>query len=552
MEVAVAEAPQSTSAPAQALTIAVCCLIFVVTASLRFLATVSFSNDEYISLAGARQILFGEWPTRDFLDVGQPLAFAAAAAAQRIVGQNLFAEAVFTSGAFALAAVLTVVAVRRLSGSLIAGVVAALIEVAFFPRGYAYPKMLLYAAAPLVMWWYQRHPSWARMACLAAFVQIAFLFRHDHGLYIGIAATVAVVIGRGLQWEKSDVLLRLGKFALLLLLMAVPYLMYVEANEGLGHYASQELESRAAELETNQLTVPPFGSGVTLEKNCEAFLFFLFYLLPVVAAVVLVVSIRNGGSRVLVAQIAAIIVLAVIVDRGFLRDELWTRLVDAFVPAALLFGWLWGQTGRVLSTGRRWSFRALALVVGCLSAIAATQIGRTAEQLNRAGLYGGLRRLPERFAERSEQLHDPYNEHQMPSRAALALIPFFKYVDRCTYPEQRLLLPGMIPELAVHAARPFAGGRLQILARFNDGPEDRRQIQARLDKQNVPFVLVTPNDREAVWAAYPELAAFVRDNYRPLDAFTGPDDSQPAVYVFVSRTLQPRSVDAATGWPCFR
>jgi hypothetical protein len=523
MEVAVAEAPRSTSAPVQALTIAVCCLVFAVTASLRFLATVSFSNDEYISLAGARQILFGEWPTRDFLDAGQPLALAAAAAAQRIVGQNLFAEAVFTSGAFA-----------------------------FFPRGYAYPKTLLYAATPLVIWWYQRRPSWARMACLAAFVQIAFLFRHDHGLFIGTAAIVAVGINGGVQWEMRDVVVRLGKFVLLLLLMAAPYLVYVEANEGIGPYVSQELEFRAGELETNHLTVPPFGSGVTLEKNCEAFLFFLFYLLPVVATIVLVAGIRNGSSRALVAQIAAIIVLAVIVDRGFLRDELWTRLVDAFVPAALLFGWLWGQTGRVLSTGRRWSFRALALVVGCLSAIAATQIGRTAEQLNRAGLYGGLRRLPERFAERSEQLHDPYNEHQMPSRAALALIPFFKYVDRCTFPEQRLLLPGMIPELAVHAARPFAGGRLQILARFNDGPEDRREIQARLDKQSVPFVLVTPNDRETVWAAYPELAAFVRDNYRPLDAFKGPDDSQPAVYVFVSRTLQPRSVDASTGWPCFR
>ena len=84
------------------------------------------------------------------------------------------------------------------------------------------------------------------------------------------------------------------------------------------------------------------------------------------------------------------------------------------------------------------------------------------------------------------------------------------------------------------------------------GPDERRELQERLERQTVPFALVTPNDKEAVWTAYPELAALVRDEYRPLVAYTSGDAQEPAVEVFLSRTVEPRGVDPATGWPCFR
>jgi hypothetical protein len=126
---------------------------------------------------------------------------------QLVFGRNLFAEAMLTSLAFGLAAALTVMAARWISGSLLIGVIAALVEVAMFPRGYSYPKMLLYAAAPLVIWWYVKRPSWGRMSALALFAQVAFLFRHDHGLFIGIGAAVAVALaGDGIR--STRVILR--------------------------------------------------------------------------------------------------------------------------------------------------------------------------------------------------------------------------------------------------------------------------------------------------------------------------------------------------------
>ena len=62
--------------------------------------------------------------------------------------------------------------------------------------------------------------------------------------------------------------------------------------------------------------------------------------------------------------------------------------------------------------------------------------------------------------------------------------------------------------------------------------------------QTVPFVFVTPNDKGMVWSAYPELASFVEDRYRPLVTYTSGDGGE-IVEVFVSRTLRPRGSDAA-------
>ena len=75
-----------------------------IVASLRFLGLVGFSNDQYVSLTGAQQILFGDLPTRDFLDPGLALMYVASAGAQLVFGRNLFAEAMLVSGAFGLAA----------------------------------------------------------------------------------------------------------------------------------------------------------------------------------------------------------------------------------------------------------------------------------------------------------------------------------------------------------------------------------------------------------------------------------------------------------------
>jgi hypothetical protein len=545
----IADVPLRRDVGALAGTIVACTLVFGLTACLRFLALVGFTNDQYTTLAAAQQMLFGEWPTRDFLDFGAPLAYATSAAAQLVLGRNLFAEAVLTAAAFALAATLTVVAARRLSGSVTVAIVAALVEVAIFPRGYAYPKVLLYAAAPLLIWWYQGAPSsLVRMAVLAVFVQMAFLFRHDHGLFIGAGAVAAAALGDGCPEWRRGARKRAAMFSLLTLAAALPYIVYVSINGGVLRYLARSIGYSAAEAADNDLIVPSFGLTLGVHRNSEAFLFYLFYLLPVIAVVVLWIT-RERRERAF-AQVLPLVVIAFLADRGFLRDYLETRLADAIVMPVLLFAWLRAETARIAAPHRRATARVIATVTALVSVFAVTTVGDTVEQLNRASLFGGLRRMPERFVDRSEELHERFNIRQMPAGPVPALEAFFDYVDRCTTRDQRLLLPGFIPEVAVYAQRPFAGGRSTILPGYIDTADDQRRLVARVATQTVPFVVVTGKFKDPVWRAYPELAAYVDRHYRRLVAY-GPDGDRK-VEVYVNHTLHSISIDAATGWPCFR
>src|SRR5882762_5199112 len=139
-------------------------------------------------------MLFGEWPTRDWIDPGLPLMFAASALAQKIFGPTLFAEGMLITVTFGLAAAFTAAAVRQLTGSMTLAILAALFEVAIFPRTYSYPKILAYA---FEFWLYGRYlaaPDSTRLCAMAAGVAIAFMFRHDHGLFLGAGAVLTILL----------------------------------------------------------------------------------------------------------------------------------------------------------------------------------------------------------------------------------------------------------------------------------------------------------------------------------------------------------------------
>jgi hypothetical protein len=345
---------------------------------------------------------------------------------------------------------------------------------------------------------------------------------------------------------------QLAWFAGLMLLAGLPYVIYVGVNGGVIHYFVQGLRFSAAEAAENGLVIPPVGPGEGLERNAEGFLFFLFYLLPVTAAAVLACGWRRPGAPVTMAAIAPLVVIALLVDRGFLRDELSTRLADAIVPVVLLSAWLFGQIRAAASVGARAWLHGGALVCLGISALAMMTVGNTMEELNRASLFGGLRRMPERFADRSADLHNRFSARQMPAGTARMLVPFFQYVDRCTSPDQRILVPGFIPDVPVHAGRPFAGGRSTILPGYLDSPEDRRRLLAIVERQDVAFMVVNSRSKDSVWASYPDLADYIDTHFTPLVSYQGGGDGTLLVDVRVNRSMPSRGTDGETGWPCFR
>ena len=62
------------------------------------------------------------------------------------------------------------------------------------PRLYNYPKVVCYVAAIVVAWRYASRPDRGWLIALAVVTVVAFLFRHDHGVYIGLATLVLLAM----------------------------------------------------------------------------------------------------------------------------------------------------------------------------------------------------------------------------------------------------------------------------------------------------------------------------------------------------------------------
>ena len=525
----------------------VACGAFALTVLYRFLATASFPNDEHEYLAGAQQMLLaGEWPTRDFFDPGRPLMYVASAAAQIVFGQTLFAEALLTSLAFGVAAALLVFAAHRLSGSLLVAVIATVLTVALFPRPYAYPKVLLYVAGPMVMWGWLRRPSLPRMIAMAAFLAIAALLRHDHGVYLGGAAVATILLAPASGYRERGA--RVAWFVVLVAIFMLPYAIYVETSEGVFAFLRAAWGYSSREADRTQLRWPLLGWGH------DARLLFLSYLLPLAMLAWFAIDARarevvsRRGAAAVVVPLAA---LALVTNVGFLRDPLPVRVADIVVPA-LCGAWL---AGRALQISATWSRRvavSLVVIVAAFAANSVLAIGNVTENLNRTNLGRGIANAPTMLQLRAAGLQDRFDPRYVPSGLVAPMVPFFEYLDRCTTIRHRLFVAGYAPEIFTYAHRLFAGGHGQFIQGYQVSEAAQRQIIERLQRQFVLLALMR-SDEERQWRAESvPIAAFIRANFGPMAEI--PVDQGRTVRVLVRNGSDAirTGTDKRTAWPCFR
>ena len=519
------------------------CGVFALTVLYRFLATASFPNDEHEYLAGAQQMLLaGEWPTREFFDPGRPLMYVASAAAQIVFGHTLLAEALMTALMFGAAAALLLIAARRLSGSLLVAVIATAITVALFPRPYAYPKVLLYVAGPMLMWAWLRRPTWPWMIGLAIFIAVAALLRHDHGVYLGGAAVATILLAPASGLRQRAV--RAAGLIALVAVFLVPYAIYVQSSEGVVSFLRQAAAYSAREADRTQLR----GS---LGWEHAARLYYLSYLLPI--AVLMVVAIdrrlRRPSSEVAIAVPLA--ALALVINVGFLREPLPIRIADIVVPT-LCAAWL---TGRARQVERVWLRRAAVTVVAIVAVFAATSvvaIGNVSENLNRTDLGRGLTYAPTTLQQRVAGLQDRFDPRYVPSGRVLMLVPFFEYLDRCTTLKHRLFVAGYAPEIYTYAHRLFAGGHGQFIQGYQVSDAALQQIVARLQRQFVLFAVML-SDEEPGWRAESApVDAFIRANFSPMAEIPLDPDRTVRVLLRNGSDAIRTGTDQKTAWPCFR
>lgn len=517
---------------------------FAAVAGFRYLSLGNgFSNDHFVYITGGWQMQFGEWPTRDWVDGGAPLMVFASAAAQAIVGPTLLAEALLVAGAFGLGAVLTSAAVLSLTGSISLAIVSTMLEVAVVPRTYGYPKMLVYAAAFVCMFRYVSRPSSMRIAAMSAAVVVAFLFRHDHGLFLGIGAVIAVLMidsKHPMPWPR-----RIAVFGLTTFVLVLPYLIYVQTYEGLARHFNIGLGFSRTEF-SNQWHAWPavFGDAAPFASA----LVYEYYALPGLAIAVLIALRRHPHIRQWASQILPVIVVAMMMNYTFIREPLAVRLPDAIVPAVVLAAWLIHRARHVIHF--RVMIAGLTAAGVALFSASVLEAGRTIEVLNRANLLHEWQRMPEYFRDVTHDLQARMAARQVPSRPSASLRPFYAYLDRCTTTEHRLLVGGFLVEVPFLAQRRFAGGQRYFGGSYGFDDEAERQALNRLAGQVVPFALITSDYLQKFEVAFPAISAHLRSRYATLTNVRVTDDLD--VHIFVDRSLTPSGRDPETGWPCFR
>jgi hypothetical protein len=540
--------------------------VALLTAAWRFLTFTGFNNDHYIYLAGAQQMVLGDWPVRDFVDPGWPLMYSVSAVARLLLGRELWVELLVVASAFAIGAGFTLAAAARLSGSIAVALMVTLLEIGLNPRSFGYPKILLYAIAG---WAFvvatrqmtdveaglQTRLENRRAVLLAALTAAAFLFRHDHGLYIGVGSLVAVVLGHAREGLPA-VIRRTTIFAATLVLFLLPWAIFVQYQMGLVAYITPALEFSRAEAEGTVLRSLPWidlsGGPVAAQINWEVWLFYLFYALPAVSLAIAWWRARRGLERWNgeSAGVVAIALMAIVMNLGFIRTPLTARLPDAGAPAAMLGAWLIGVAFDARATVIRRVALGVAAILFVLTARAVSVVGDVPGELNRAGVLNRSGAMIERIDDLGTRLRQtlPAGSH-VPSRNSEALMPFYAYVERCSSPDDRLVMTGLSPDVFVLANRGFAGGQMAYRPAFYATEPDQRTAIARMQAQSVPFVIVALEEEAGFRGALPLVAAYVDEHYEPLAHVDVPGTR--GLQISVERSRRAASVDTSTGWPCF-
>ena len=546
--------------------------------------TVAFVNDHFTHLSRARQIVGGELPIRDFFDPGQFLHYYVSASAQVVFGDNLFGEAVLTITFIAVAAALACGLATRLSGSWVIGAAVTLLGVISSPRLYNYPKVFLYVAALGLGWRYARRPTRPGVGLLAAMTVLAFLFRYDHGFYIGFFMAVLLTLVH--IWRPREWISALSLYAGVSLVLLLPFLAYVQWAAGLLPYARAVLipaRTIATSIDTRRTLlfeiershglvevvstsrvldalpgqafwraidrrIPLFRTrlapGVFSEHNALVWFYDVTVAIPFIALLLSAFAWWRGRiERAEGAAIAAIACLCLLISRTLLSDNPEARLADIALPIGVLGAWV---TGRVLTGAARGLVLRRAVFA---SLFVATLWSIALHSAVVPTLGHALRSLEwHPIATVSSRLRARPIDSWAPPGQGTGIVALGRYVWRCTAPSDRLLVGGAFaPEAYFYTGRLFAAGQVHFMPGWHaTEPEQRRSLEW-LSRQSVPIALIGPEPLFPL--RFNLVAAHLDTRYVEVARSTFGGDVEWRVLADRSRTAT--GTDRLLGLPCY-
>jgi hypothetical protein len=537
------------------------------------------TDDHFFYAVRGWQILHGDLPARDFVDHGAPLFYYIAAAVQVVGGRGTLPEVVFCTVALSLGAALTSLVAARASRSILLGGLAAVTLVLLEPRLYNYPKILIYAAAIPMLWAFANRPSARRALAVAIVTVVAFLFRHDHGLFVALAAVSILVLRQASSWRER--LVQVATYSALVLACLSPYLVFLQIHGGAREYFQQayawaERDRQRAPVEwPGPFEQPAAVAGSdgedgavsraigAIRANNVAWLFYLELALPLLAFLALACStdaFRPGWPHA-AAKIGCVAVLGVILNAGFLRSPLEARLADPAVPHVILFAWLCRVVWQLLRSGRDLrpavaSLRRPVAVAGLVSVTFIVTVGAiavtkdVATRFEKAWLTEGIGVAVDRAGNVRDRLARqwPLERWASPTDAGVLKLAF--YLRRCTQPSDRVFVQDYLPQVIALSDRAFAAGHADLRSGFFETPEAERLAIERLRRQSVPVIALSADEWfEGLHESHPRLARYLADRYRVVGDRSL--DDRYAVTLLVDRNRMPTGHDEALDAPCF-
>jgi hypothetical protein len=535
-------------------------------ALLGYFAYFGTSDDHFDRLARARQIaMYGDVPFRDFFDPGYFLTLYASAGLEQLLGDNLLGEAILDCTAMAAGTTFVFLLASRASRSTAWGLVAAALTLLTEPRAYDFDKVLFYPLGLWACWRYVDRPVTSRLVAIGAVVAVAGLFRYDSAVYLGAASAATLLITHFGEWRVT--IRRAGAFALVVLIVASPALIFIQATAGLADAFAQV--TTYARVEGDRTVVfrpttfdvdwslplvgvaPSQGEsdiwqkaswfpGFAREANAAAWLYWLGVGMPLAVALIVPLS-RANRERSPLARIAGYVVLAEIAAQFILRDPVLARIGGVMPLIVVGAGFLVHEAARSLraagSSQGAYLARAGALMAGAL----------VTAVLTAASIWSQIWIPPLdnlNFARRLSQLAQvPPNVDLMPKGARE---PLATYIRACTTAADRFFVPWFAADLYFFSGRGFAAGLPVVFGTHWSAPHYQQRSLAMFERQSVPIVLTTDDD---FGPSIPLLAKYVKTHYDVArQTAIGPS---PEVKIWVKRGLPVTRLYGPLALPCF-
>jgi hypothetical protein len=518
----------------------------------RFLTFRDLSNDHYMHLGWAQQLLFGELPGRDFVDPGLPLQYAVSAFVQWL-WPGPFSEGMASIAFLALAAGAVALVTGLAMRSTVAAVVAGLVTIAWLPRYYSYPKVLVPAITLYLVYRYARRPAIGGAAVLAAWTVIATLLRHDLGVFAALAVACALVTAH--RVPPRDRFLHMAVYGAIAAVASLPYLAFVQWSEGLGEHL--RIGNEFAKTDLHQLFIAPgdwptfagLPPSAWLIAQPDTVVFWLTHALIVAMAALALREARRNTERA--PFIVAALVFLICYRLTILRHSLPARLPDLAALYAVCSVVVVVETARFVRAGMAArpvlaaGAAAVALVCGVPGVLALERTVNLRGEIRQAGLVQGPREIASQAVKVLGRARSGSWDEYWP---AGDIPPVIAYLSTCTGDRDRLLTTWPAAEYYFFARRPFGGPHLAFFHRdaFSSGHDQARAL-ARLKQQYVPVVLINQSRREFV-EGFPMIADYITSRYQPIGHFTISDGSDVAIGV--RRDLKPRRTFGDERWPC--